>query len=1102
MRSLSFECLIDWILDEFARHQSIFGIHRSLFWQPGKDATSLRRNIFGQILAAPIGPAAGPHTQLTQNIVSAWLCGGRFIELKTVQLKDDLEIPRPCIDMEDEGYNVEWSQELRLEQSAQEYIKAWALICVLPRLLDFESPCHPGAVFNTSVGYDLEGIKSAPLTRFLDRMRDASEDLAGIRAALRARYPAFAGIEIPSEISNNVTLSTMHGCPPHEIEKIASYLLRERRLHTTIKLNPTLLGKDKILGILHDDLGYQGIGVPDAVFQHDLQFEQAVTLIKSLKRIATDCGLEFAVKLSNTLPVLNHKALLPGTEMYMSGRALYPLTVRLFQDLTREFKGDLKVSYSGGADALNVTGLLASGAQTVTVASDLLKPGGYARLTQYLERLEAEMSARGLSSIDELAQNGQTDLERTAAEAVADRRYKKVYLTGSLPKVKSGLGLFDCIEAPCEAQCAVRQDVPEYAWLIARGDYDRALEVILSRNPLPAVTGYVCTHLCQSCCTRSASNYDEPVAIRALKRFAVEKGRVRLPAPVRNGRRVAIIGAGPSGLAAAWFLALNGFRPTIFEAGDEAGGMMRLAPSFRLPQTIIREDLDRIARTGADIRFSHAIGQPPEELLEQGFDAVYIATGFQLDAPIHIEGGDGAGILGALDFLRRVRCGQLVELGPRVLVIGGGDTALDAARVARRLTAGPVTVVYRRTRGEMPASEEDKLGAFEEGVHLEELASPMRIALHQGRVAGLDCIRNRPGEPDADGRRRPVPIPGSEFRLEADSVIVAVGQRPDLTFLNGSKVHVRKAGLIAIDPETGRAGAPRVYAGGDAVSGPASIIAACAHGRRAAEAICAEFGVRFASIPGDVEQLSEEEIVHVKRARARKQPRQEPERTPPHRRIGFELIEATLTEEEARREAARCLQCATLCDKCVEVCPNRANHTYRISPVTLRLPVLACRNGSLTITGETTFQVKQARQIIHLPELCNECGNCATFCIHDGRPFLEKPRLYLNADEFEKQSDNAFRLERSDAGGAILTRRKSGRTSELELSGNGMISFVNHLAKVIFSSPDFRIASMMLIQPFPGEQRLSDAAEMYVIAEGLTDCMPWLSSPNACVGTR
>mgnify|MGYP006286054815 FL=1 len=269
MRPQPFEVLLDRMLAELETTDSLFGIHRSLFYTPKREAPYVT-DMFGHRLATPIGPGAGPHTQLTQNILSAWLSGGRFIELKTVQIMDELEIPRPCIDMADEGYNVEWSQELKLEQSAQEYVKAWVLIHVLRRLLGFEKNVPFGTVFNMSVGYDLEGIKSEPMTRFMDRMEDASEEIADLQAILDAEHPRFSGIEIPAQMVNSVTLSTMHGCPPDEIEHISRYLMEDRGLHTFVKLNPTLLGKEQVMDILHDHLGFVGIQIPDQIFDHDL----------------------------------------------------------------------------------------------------------------------------------------------------------------------------------------------------------------------------------------------------------------------------------------------------------------------------------------------------------------------------------------------------------------------------------------------------------------------------------------------------------------------------------------------------------------------------------------------------------------------------------------------------------------------------------------------------------------------------------------------------------------------------------------------------------------------------------------------------------------
>ena len=1082
MKVQPFDILLKSVLNEFTHNRSIFGIHRSLFYQPRSDSP-YATEMFGSYLATPIGPAAGPHTQLAQNIICAWLSGGRFIELKTVQIMDELEIPRPCIDMEDEGYNVEWSQELKLDQSLNEYIKAWALIHILPRLLGFEGEVPFGTIFNMSIGYDLEGIKSPPMTRFMDRLDDASAKIDEIKMTLQRQFPQFADIKIPPRLTNSVTLSTMHGCPPDEIERIARYLLEERGLNTLVKLNPTLLGKEAVMRILHDDLEFTEIQIPDAVFAHDLQYDRAVELIKTLKRTAAKRGLYFGVKLSNTLAVANNKKTLPDEEMYMSGRALYPITINLFYKLAHQFDGDLNVSYSGGADALNVTTILAAGARPVTTASDLLKPGGYSRLLQYLENLEGEMRARGVSSLDELARDRLTNLERAAADALKDRRYKKSYHPYGLPKVESGLELFDCIAAPCVEQCAVRQDVPEYAWLIAQREYDRALAVILAHNPLPGVTGYICTHLCQTRCTRN--NYDEPVAIRALKRFAATHGEVTIPSIKKSNYKVAVIGSGPSGLAAASLLALNGVLVTIYEAKDVAGGMLAIAPTFRLPPTVVQEDIDRITGMGVDIKLSHPITAPPEELTSEGFDAVYVACGFQKDAKLSIEGIEGEGVFGALSFLERVARGEKPDLGSRVLVIGGGNTAIDAARTAKRLTGGPVTVLYRRTQCEMPAEEEELWDLFEEGNCLEELVSPKSVILQDGQVTALQCVRNKLGDPGADGRRKPIPIEGSEFEIAADSVIVAIGQTPDIAFLDGSTVSLQADGTIAVDPDTGAASPSCVYAGGDAARGPATIIQACADGRRAAKAICAKLNIQFEQLAYGPTALSKEEIKRIKWARARKEAKHSPKMLPVAKRSGFNLIEQTLTEEEARGEAARCLQCSTLCDKCVEVCPNRANYTYFVTPVGLTLPQLSFKNGRLAVTGEETFEVEQKRQIIHIDDFCNECGNCATFCVHNGKPYQEKPRLFLKEADFRLEDDNAFYIVED-----TIRRREGGRESQLSVK-EGMITFENAHVRIDLS-PGFKIKKMTLKEAFAGVFSLREAAEMALILNGVTTSLPFL----------
>lgn len=1107
------------ILKEYEANGSIFGIHKSFFYTPKPDAPMpgiafAVPNVYGKYLATPIGPSAGPHTQLSQNIISAWLCGGRFIELKTVQILDELEIPRPCIDMEDEGYNVEWSQELKLEESAHEYVVAWAILHLLPRILGWDGRdgvtppvgaqsvgVHSmGAIFDMSVGYNLEGIQSPRVVNFMNKMENAAEEVAQIKAILRRDFPQFADIEIPDSIANSITLSTMHGCPPDEIERITEYLLTERKLHTIVKMNPTLLGKEQVLDILHNALGFKEIYIPDSVFEHDIAYDKAVGLIGRMQALAAQQGLAFGVKLSNTLAMHNHKQVMPGDEMYMSGRALYPVTMNLFNKLAHEFNGNLRVSYSAGADALNVATIASCGPVPITACSDLLKPGGYARFSQWLDNLGAAMAAAGATSLEQFSANKLENLQAAAAAALTDHRWKKEYVPYGLPKVRSGLGLWDCIVAPCMEQCAVCQDVPEYNWWIKEGDPDKALDVILARNPLPGVTGYVCNHLCQTRCVRN--DYEETVAIRALKRYAEENGVATPLVPKEKvGKRAAVIGSGPSGWSAAFYLALNGIDVTIFEAKDVIAGMMRMVPVFRLPWEVIQRDVDRVLGMGVQLALNHPITGAPEKLLDQGFDAVYLATGFQRDTPLRIPGMDGPGVWAALTLLDRTRRGERPHLGSKALVIGGGDTAMDAVRTSQRLTGNPTTIVYRRTRQEMPASIEEIEGALEEGNVLLELTTPVRVvragegpsAGDAGAVVALECLRNELGEPGPDGRRRPVAIPGSEFQIPCDTVIVAVGQNPDFAFLEGSVVTVCSDGGIAIDHTSGSTGVPGVYAGGDAAeAGPESIIAACGDGRRAAESICWQFGVPFDQPPADMPRLTAEEITEVKHVRARKLPQVPTNMLPIELRQSFDLIDLSFTREQAEAEAARCVQCTTFCDKCVEVCPNRANQTFLMRPVDVMLPRLTMTRDAARVTGYERFVIGQERQIININDFCNACGDCTTFCVHHGQPWLDKPRLFLNEKDFLAENHNAYRITNGNRNSdcRVIRHRDMGRETRLSRD-NGHLVYECPEARIVLTH-DFEVRDVAVRKQFTGSLSLRDAAELAVLLKGVTDTLPHL----------
>jgi putative selenate reductase len=388
------------LFSELEQKKAAFDLPERFFYR-GSNTRDLSLNLHGGRASTPFGPAAGPHTQMAQNIVLAWLCGGRFMELKTVQIKDDLHIPRPCIDMQTVGFNVEWSQELKLAQSLEEYVKASMLIEML-RASGMAAGCTD-TVFDMSVGYDLAGIGSPPVRGFLAGLMDAGAVVERLRAQIPPALARFRDLPFRTRISDTLTLSTFHGCPPGEIEAIAAFLLREMDLNVVVKLNPTLLGRESLLEILHGRLGYTELMVPDAAFENDPKWEQVTAIVNRLGDLAARLGRGFGVKFSNTLLVKNHKAFFPATEsqMYMSGLPLHVLAMVLVQRFRSVFGDRFPVSFSAGIDDGNFADAVALGLKPVTVCSDLLKAGGYGRAIKYLAALEARMDAVGARSIDE-----------------------------------------------------------------------------------------------------------------------------------------------------------------------------------------------------------------------------------------------------------------------------------------------------------------------------------------------------------------------------------------------------------------------------------------------------------------------------------------------------------------------------------------------------------------------------------------------------------------------------------------------------------------------------------------------------------------------------
>jgi NADH-quinone oxidoreductase subunit F len=476
--------------------------------------------------------------------------------------------------------------------------------------------------------------------------------------------------------------------------------------------------------------------------------------------------------------------------------------------------------------------------------------------------------------------------------------------------------------SPCQHTCPAGINIPKYVAYIADGDYKAAIETIRERNPFAAVCGRICHHPCEERCRRG--ELDDPVAIRTLKRFAAdwyaehsnEIDDIK-PFPRTKKQKVAVVGAGPAGLACAYFLAQIGYGVTVYEALPVGGGMLSVAiPEFRLPQSAIQQDIDYIVKRGVEIKYNTPINTnyTIEHLRKDGFSAVFIAAGAQRSQRLGIPGevDDIEGVFYGLRFLRDIRLGRSTKVGRRVAVIGGGNVALDAARTSLRLGAEEVNIYYRRSREEMPVSDIEYDEAVDEGVKINFLATPTRITSTDWKITGLQCTRMQLGEPDESGRRRPVPISGSEFTIEADTVIAAVGQAPDLSFLPpDSELERTRWETLVTDSNTLATNVPGIFAGGDFVTGPDMVVNAIAAGRRGALAIDKYF-------KGDASRVE----VHDRKTRVAEErpaeldeiwetkPRTKVKTLPlPDRRSSFAEIELGLSEEIARREAKRCLRC-------------------------------------------------------------------------------------------------------------------------------------------------------------------------------------------------
>jgi len=463
---IPFSTLVGRMDRELADGGPVYYLPRKGWWTPDPDR-DLSVMHLGRRIGTPSGPASGPHTQLAQNLVLSWLSGGRFMELKTVQVNDALEIPRPCISVPHIGYNVEWSQELRVPQSAEEYVKGWMLVHMLAS--EHGPGLWPGveSIWDVSLGYDLAGVRSEKVRGYLAVMRDASAVIARLRAELPEGLKRWADVDVPARISDSITLSTFHGCPASEIEAIAQQTL-EWGYHTVVKLNPTLLGYDRVREIL-DHLSYDFLTLDPEDFEKDLSWSQLSAFVPRLKALAASRGLTFGVKFTNTLVSHSPEAPFGDETLYTSGAPLHVLAFLLAAKFRAEIDAAIPVTFSAGVDSGNFWECVASGLGPVTSCSDLLKNGGYARQERYLRFLAREMAARGVDTVAGLRAACDGMLAERAAGILEDPRYAREKNKKAPRKIDSRLELLDCLT--CDKCVPVCPNAANFTFPVPMGEY-------------------------------------------------------------------------------------------------------------------------------------------------------------------------------------------------------------------------------------------------------------------------------------------------------------------------------------------------------------------------------------------------------------------------------------------------------------------------------------------------------------------------------------------------------------------------------------------------------------------------------------------------------
>lgn len=1082
--STSIEHLLKLILDAYDTRKEIFDIPEKLFYRHWYHKT-LYTEKYGKTLHNPIGLASGPLTQLAQNIITGWLCGARVIELKTIQPDANTQVLKPSIHIADVAIHTEATHEMEPEAAYEQFLNAWIIIHILHHKLfmGHKGPDSIGTIFVMSLGYTLTDIRSEKIQWFIEKMMNCNIEKHEKIKQLKSIYPAIEKIDIPDEISNAFTINTFPGCSAREIEYACKFLMIDKKLHPTVKLDPILMGYNSVQAILESENSFD-IELSDEKIQESINYLDALKLIDNLQSTAREMELELTIKLSNGLMCKNPSRRIPSgaAHVYLTGNALHPIAVNLAAKMQSKYGGMLNMSFSGGADCFNIANLLMSGFSTVTVCTDLLKPGGYGRLHQYFQELATIFSNYQVKTIKELIlksassygvkESAAENLMNYAIKTLNDQAYKRNDNFGNSINGKQKLEKYDCISAPCSDVSPMQNDVSGICHYTAKNNPDKAFAAVLANNPLPAITGMAGPEKHHRHCTRL--NYDHPVLMNELERFISEyepTEEVLKPPVEKNKLEVAVIGGGPAGLSCAWFLNRFGFQVDVFEAEAQVGGMIaQTAPEFRLSNDAIQRDIQRIKNSGIKILANSHINKERYENIRENYDFTFIATGAVFPDYFDFQKDETEGIIDGVEFLKKNKTNRQLTPGLHYAVLGSNYIAADAARTAKRIcgSEGSVTLITPEAFEKMTVDPSMLKAIEDEDIEIFDSAWVLEPVKNKSKIIGLKLAETEPA------MKNNKVVPGFTLREESQQAFLfdIIISCPDRKSGNGffNLKNIKKSTL------TTATRVEDVYAGGAFTNTAGTLESAIGEGKLAALEIAAAAGI---SIPKNSFSISKN--IPLQEIQLKRFHREKPLKTdilPPAERMNFEPVFRTIKPVKAIREANRCLHCDVICNVCVNVCPNKAIFPFEINPADLNVPTVVESDDKPYVSYESTLPIQQKHQVMVIADWCNNCGNCTSFCPKSGSPNLDKLRVHLNKKSFA-----------NELSGILLTKTEDHRMMTLKRNGNiftltefwDAVIFENDDCNVIMEKKSLKIEQIDIFTNDDHKMVLPDLAEMKIL---------------------